>query len=745
MPPHRVVALVSGGKDSCYSMMKCVAHGHEIVAIANLHPPAHVGEELDSFMYQTVGHAHIGAIAEAMELPLFRREIVGTAVEQGLRYGGRATAGDEVEDLHALLAHVQAEVPGVSAVCSGAILSNYQRSRVESVCERLGLASLAYLWQREQAPLLDEMINHRIDAVLVKVASLGLTSAHLGRSLSDLRGHFHKLEGRFGFHVCGEGGEYETFTLDCPLFKRRLEPHDPSIIACGGGASVLSFEKVTLVPKEPMEAEATAHDGEAARADDDHGAEDEGEDELGEVPMDLPAEGTAAITMPEITKVSQPAAAPADTMRDLGGGLVHVTVVGGGDGLAAPAQLSAVIARVRVALASASLDLSHVLMTRLYVDNMSEYATVNAAFASAFAGSAPAARLAVELPLAALYGDGCHVAIEVTASGGEKNFLHVQSISEWAPRMIGPYCQLTVGHGVAYVAGSIGLVPAEMQLASGGAAQQTRTALDNCAAVLKGLSLNAASTLSLVIYIIDAADAPAVQKTAATWLRRATQQPRASAETLPPIHILQISALPMGALVEVEMQAAASAARLCPTHRWASTGPADSHTNPRCELRCDAVFGAPQAAPATAPDSERPEEPSEACCSAFLFAPSNGAHITLDSLCHGAVAAIASLDTHLRAHQPSLCLHPSLFIRVYLDAALQLRADQLSERLSAAIADSGLPLSCAAIVLPVVRVLAAGGGARAMMQVHSTTTRAHARAVTAAVATAVEVTDPATA
>ena len=102
MPPHKVVALVSGGKDSCYSMMKCVAHGHTVVALANLHPKPEVGEELDSLMYQTVGHAHVGAIAEAMELPIFRREITGTAVEQGLRYG--ATAGDEVEDLHALIA-----------------------------------------------------------------------------------------------------------------------------------------------------------------------------------------------------------------------------------------------------------------------------------------------------------------------------------------------------------------------------------------------------------------------------------------------------------------------------------------------------------------------------------------------------------------------------------------------------------------------------------------------------------------
>ncbi len=39
----RVVALVSGGKDSCYNMMKCVAAGHEIVALANLQPEQGLG------------------------------------------------------------------------------------------------------------------------------------------------------------------------------------------------------------------------------------------------------------------------------------------------------------------------------------------------------------------------------------------------------------------------------------------------------------------------------------------------------------------------------------------------------------------------------------------------------------------------------------------------------------------------------------------------------------------------------
>lgn len=48
------MALVSGGKDSCYSMYLAQQHGHEVVALANLLPAEDKPDELDSYMYQTV-------------------------------------------------------------------------------------------------------------------------------------------------------------------------------------------------------------------------------------------------------------------------------------------------------------------------------------------------------------------------------------------------------------------------------------------------------------------------------------------------------------------------------------------------------------------------------------------------------------------------------------------------------------------------------------------------------------------
>ena len=90
---------------------------------------------------------------------------------------------DEVEDLYQLIVKVKQAYPEVQAVASGAIFSNYQRLRVENVCARLGLVSLAYLWLRDQSELLQEMIDCRMNAQIIKVCSMGLKPMHLGKTI----------------------------------------------------------------------------------------------------------------------------------------------------------------------------------------------------------------------------------------------------------------------------------------------------------------------------------------------------------------------------------------------------------------------------------------------------------------------------------------------------------------------------------------------------------------------------------
>ncbi|KAM5239428.1 diphthine--ammonia ligase isoform 2-T2 [Hipposideros larvatus] len=139
-PSMRVAALISGGKDSCYNMMQCIDAGHQIVALANLRPAENeVGsDELDSYMYQTVGHWAIDLYAEAMALPLYRRTIRGKSVDTGREY--TKCEGDEVEDLYELLKLVK----GITGVT---LLAEYDALRLQDFHMHLEMGSQAIVYR----------------------------------------------------------------------------------------------------------------------------------------------------------------------------------------------------------------------------------------------------------------------------------------------------------------------------------------------------------------------------------------------------------------------------------------------------------------------------------------------------------------------------------------------------------------------------------------------------------------------
>eukprot|EP00920_Eleutheroschizon_duboscqi_P018964 GHVT01045054.1.p1 GENE.GHVT01045054.1~~GHVT01045054.1.p1 ORF type:complete len:212 (-),score=54.71 GHVT01045054.1:326-961(-) len=173
-------------------------------------------------MYQSVAASVVADVGRCLGLPLVQRTITGTPIQtQSLEYD-QAVKGDEVEDLYLLLQDVLARFPAVRGVCSGAIHSNYQRKRVENVCSRLGLVSVAPLWGSSQQSLFSEMKAAGMEAIIVKTASMGLNRRHLGKSLWEFEDEFAQLASSFGFHVCGEGGEFETLALDSPMHKKKL-------------------------------------------------------------------------------------------------------------------------------------------------------------------------------------------------------------------------------------------------------------------------------------------------------------------------------------------------------------------------------------------------------------------------------------------------------------------------------------------------------------------------------------------
>lgn len=247
----KFVGLVSGGKDSIYTICKLMDEGHVLVALVHLSTTEPYS---DSYMYQTVGSEVASLLGKCFEVPIYVFKTSCKTIDISLEY--TQSAGDEVEDLFNALSLVKSkhELEGVS---SGAILSTYQKNRVANVCKRLGLDSLTPLWKRDQKKLLSEMIEYGIDARIVKIASSALEKSCLNMNLFEIREYMDNRNYKYGMNYCGEGGEYETLTFDCKHFKNKILANSFKVLSHpqekdrSDGVYFLEFENLVVEPKRP--------------------------------------------------------------------------------------------------------------------------------------------------------------------------------------------------------------------------------------------------------------------------------------------------------------------------------------------------------------------------------------------------------------------------------------------------------------------------------------------------------------
>lgn len=558
-----MVALVSGGKDSCYAMMKCIQYGHQIVALANLMPADDSVDELDSYMYQTVGHQIIVSYAECMGLPLFRRRIHGSTRHQKLSY--RMTPGDEVEDMYILLNEVKRQIPSVTAVSSGAIASDYQRLRVESVCSRLGLVSLAYLWKQDQSLLLQEMITNGINAITVKVAAMGLEPGkHLGKEIAFLDPYLHKLKESYGINVCGEGGEYETLTLDCPLFVNarivldefQVVLHSADSIAPVGVLHPLAFH---------LEYKAGSASLSGSRETENSIQEKTGLvfEVQGECPQNSEAMCLPVAEVTDSVEVTDNRLNISRRKKDNAFSIccwlqeTQKTSAGLLD------DLRVVLKQIESKLVRYGFDWGHVLYIHLYISDMNEFAVANETYVKFITHEkcpcGVPSRSTIELPLLEVGLGKAYIEVLV-ANDQSKRVLHVQSISCWAPSCIGPYSQATLHKEVLQMAGQLGLDPPTMTLCNGGPTVELEQALQNSEAVAKCFNCSiSTSAIYFVVYCstyVASSERLKIQEKLDAFLKQMRVwhfEERSMSKVLDPIFLFVLASnLPKSALVEIK-------------------------------------------------------------------------------------------------------------------------------------------------------------------------------------------------
>jgi len=197
----RVAVLVTGGKDSTLALYRALKQGYEVEYLVTMFP-----RREDSWMFHSINIHLTDLFAEAVGIPLAKAETAGVKET-------------ELRDLENLLATLD-----VDGVVSGAISSQYQKSRIDSICEKLNLESITPLWGEAPLRLLEEVINLDFKVIVVGVYAYGFDESWLGRridpsALSDLI----KLNKKYKISLVGEGGEYETLVLDAPIFRKRLK------------------------------------------------------------------------------------------------------------------------------------------------------------------------------------------------------------------------------------------------------------------------------------------------------------------------------------------------------------------------------------------------------------------------------------------------------------------------------------------------------------------------------------------
>lgn len=222
----RLAALYSGGKDSTLAMYTAEQMGHDVAYIVNIIPDSD-----DSMIFHVPNSNIVPLLADSMK----KRLVTAT------------TGGNEEDDMNALRKALKGL--DIDGVVTGAVWSDYQWERMNIVCDELGIVCMSPLWRKDQDIVMSELIDSGISAVIVGVYADGLDDTWLGRDVGGSYEDLKRLSAKKKVSVIGEGGEYESLTLDSPMQSSVLTITE-SEKEWNGRSGTLNVKRAGLIKKE---------------------------------------------------------------------------------------------------------------------------------------------------------------------------------------------------------------------------------------------------------------------------------------------------------------------------------------------------------------------------------------------------------------------------------------------------------------------------------------------------------------
>ena len=198
----KLASLFSGGKDSTFAIYKARQEGHEIQCLVSLFPKSD-----ESYLLHYPNISHTSLQSQTMKIPQMQMKMHKPDPEA------------ELKELQSLLEKAKNDF-GIEGILHGGLFSEYQKTRFEKIGKQLDLKIISPLWHIDQKKYLEELIESKFRFIITSVSCAGLDETWLGREITrDDVQKLAVLSTKHGFNLAFEGGEAETFVINCPLFS----------------------------------------------------------------------------------------------------------------------------------------------------------------------------------------------------------------------------------------------------------------------------------------------------------------------------------------------------------------------------------------------------------------------------------------------------------------------------------------------------------------------------------------------
>jgi diphthine-ammonia ligase len=186
-----IVVSLSGGKDSMYALYVALKEGLKV----------------DYLMFIKIGgKAHLTnrwllkLVSEAIGIPAI-------------------TAGGRVTDIRKALKKLN-----VGTLISGVMTTPEHMDYYREICDPIQVKHYAPLWGKTPLEALAEMHRLGFRMLVIEVeTAMGANRNWLGEEIdNDMIHELEKLKADRSINPIGEFGEYHTFVLDCPIYRKRI-------------------------------------------------------------------------------------------------------------------------------------------------------------------------------------------------------------------------------------------------------------------------------------------------------------------------------------------------------------------------------------------------------------------------------------------------------------------------------------------------------------------------------------------